>query len=273
MPAIHPARLKQQTDLVAQHFEQPDALVRSLHHLLDFYADRANRPGQSRGPDPLLTAYHVKAPVLRQVVLELSPLAQADPDTGLAVCQAMWKQPYLEFRLMASSLLGELPAEPAARIVQQVKTWAVRDTDLRILDSLALDGLKRVRKEHPQVLIRSAEAWLLDKEYDAQRLGMRLLLPLVNDPDFPNLPVIFRIIQPYIRQAPRRLRPEILDLLAALARRSPVETASYLRQTLTLPESPDTAWFIRQIAPAFPPEIEERLRSTVRGLGALPGKQ
>lgn len=272
MPAIHPARLKQQTDLVAQHFDQPEALVRSLHHLLDFYADRANRPGQSRDPDPLLTAYHVKPPVLRQVVLELLPLAQADPETGFAVCQAMWQQPYLEFRLMASSLLGELPAEPAARILEQVKAWAVRDTDLQLLDALALDGLKRVRKDQPQVLIRAAETWLLGKEYDAQRLGMRLLLPVVKDPDFPNLPVIFRILQPYIRQAPSRLRPEILDLLTALAHRSPVETGSYLRQTLTLPDSPDTAWLIRQSASVFPPEIEERLRNTVRGLGAQTGK-
>jgi hypothetical protein len=81
------------------------------------------------------------------------------------------------------------------------------------------------------------------------------------------LPVIFRLLLPYLRQAPGRLRPDILDVLAALAVRSPVETASYLRQALTLPDSSDTAWLIRQSASTFPPEIEERLRSSVRGLG------
>jgi len=268
MPAIHPARLKQQAILVTQHFGEPAALIRSLHHLLDFYADRASRPGQTRDPAPLLVAYHVKPPVLRQVVLELAPLAQADPDEGLALCQAMWAQPYLEFRLMACSLLGELPADPPERILGQVRSWVDRDTDLRLLDAIAGSSLKRVCKEQPQAMVQAAESWLAEKNLDSRRIGLRLLLPLVNDPTYPNLPVIFRLLLPFVRQAPGRLRPDILDLLVALAQRSPVETASYLRQALTLPESPDTAWLIRQSAYAFPPEIEARLRGSVRGLGA-----
>jgi hypothetical protein len=267
MPAIHPARLKQQAILVAQHFGDPAALVRSLHHLMDFYADRANRPSHAGSPAPLLPAYHVKPPVLRQVVLELAPLAQADPDSGLVLCQAMWAQPYLEFRLMACALLGELPPDPAERILAQVKSWAVRDTDVSLLDAMARDGLKRVRKEQTPALVQATGSWLSEKELDSRRMGLRLLLPLVNDSGYPNLPVVFRLLLPYIRQAPGRIRPDILDVVAALAMRSPVETASYLRQALTMPDSPDTAWLIRQSASAFPPEIEERLRSSVRGLG------
>ena len=273
MPAIHPARLKQQAILVTQHFGDPPALVRSLHHLMDFYADRASRPSQAGRPAPLLPAYHVKPPVLRQVVLELAPLAQDDPDCGLALCQAMWAQPYLEFRLMACSLLGELPPDPPERILAQVKSWAVRDTDVTLLDALARDGLKRVRKEQSVTLVKVTEVLLSAKELDARRMGLRLLLPLVRDPGYPNLPVVFRLLLPYVRQAPGRLRPDILDVVIALAVRSPVETASYLRQALTLPDSPDTAWLIRQSASAFPPEIEERLRSSVRGLGMKPAAE
>ena len=139
MPAIHPARLKQQAILVAQHFSEPAALVRSLHHLLDFYADRASRPSQHGQPAPLLASYHVRPPVLRQVVMELSPIAQADPDGGLAVCQAMWQQPYLEFRLMACTLLGELPCDEPRRILEQVKAWADRDTDVHLLNAMLKD--------------------------------------------------------------------------------------------------------------------------------------
>lgn len=267
MPAIHPARLKQQAILVAQHFGDPAALVRSLHHLMDFYADRASRPSLAGSPAPLLPAYHVKPPVLRQVVHELAPLAQDDPDSGLAMCQAMWAQPYLEFRLMSCALLGELPPDPPGRILEQVKSWASRDTDVSLLDALARDGLKRVRKEQSPAMVKATEGWLSDKDLDARRMGLRLLLPLVHDPGYPNLPVVFRLLLPYVRQAPGRLRPDILDVVVALAMRSPVETASYLRQALTLPDSPDAAWFIRQSASAFPPEIEERLRGSVRGLG------
>jgi hypothetical protein len=202
--------------------------------------------------------------VLRQVVAELAPLAQADPAAGLELCQAMWQQPYLEFRLMACSLLGELPADPPLPRLDQVSAWVGRDTELRIFDALAHDALKRVRKEHPSALVRAIQGWLAEKDLQTRRLGLRALLTLAGDPDYPNLPVIFRLLQPFIRQAPSRLRPDILDILSVLARQEPVETASFLRQILSMPESPDVAWVIRQVASAFPPEQEERLRSAVR---------
>jgi hypothetical protein len=59
MPAIQPARLRQQAALMVEHFDQPAAFVRSLHHLLEYYADRAHRPGQAGKPPALLAAYNV----------------------------------------------------------------------------------------------------------------------------------------------------------------------------------------------------------------------
>ena len=267
MPAIHPARLKQQAMLVAQHSDDPAALVRSLHHLLDFYADRAQRHGQSGLPRPLLAAYRVKPPVLRQVHIELVPLMQSDPEAGVTLIQALWSQPYLEFRLLAASLLGELPSDPPARILEVVRGWVRPDTEQRMLDAIAQDGLKRLPQERPEALVEAISAWLADKEIGYQRFGLRLLLPLVGDPGYSNLPALFRLAQPFVRIAPNKLRPDILDVLAALARRSPVETASFLRQVLTMPESPDTAWLIRQSVAFFPPEMQERLRSAVRPPG------
>ena len=264
MPAIHPARLKQQAMLLAQHYDEPPVLVRSLHHLLDFYADRAQRPGQSGIPRPLLAAYRVKPPVLRQVERELAPLVQADPEAGWALVQMLWEQPYLEFRTLAASLLGELPPDPPGRIFEAVRSWVRKDTEQALVDALSHSGLMRLRQEHPDVMIKALSDLLGDKDLNNQRLGLRILLPLVDDPPYPNLPALFRLIQPFVRVAPNKLRPDILDVLASMARRSPVETASFLRQILTMPENPDTAWLIRQSISAFPQEIQERLRSAVR---------
>jgi hypothetical protein len=57
-----------------------------------------------------------------------------------------------------------------------------------------------------------------------------------------------------------------LDVLIALARCSPRETAFFLRQSLELPNSPDTPWLIRQTARYFPADIQESLRAAVRGV-------
>jgi hypothetical protein len=55
-----------------------------------------------------------------------------------------------------------------------------------------------------------------------------------------------------------------LDALNALARRSPKETAYFLRQMAEIPNSPDAAWLIRRCLPEFPPEIQPGLRSAAR---------
>ncbi len=123
MPAISPARLKHQAALLAEHFDDPPAFVRSLHHLLESYSNRVYRPGQAGELPPLLQTYRVQPPVLRQLLLAIAPLASKNPDAGLALCDALWEQPYLEFRLLAASLLGQLPCSPAEPVIARMKAW------------------------------------------------------------------------------------------------------------------------------------------------------
>ena len=69
---------------------------------------------------------------------------------------------------------------------------------------------------------------------------------------------------PYTRKAPLQVRADILDALAALALRSPKETAYLLRQSLNSPENPDTALLIRKLLDVFPPDLQESLRQALR---------
>ena len=90
MPAIHPARLKKQVAQLVNNFEQPDGFVRSLHQLMSYYAERIQRPGQSGEPTPLITAYKVRRPVLRQIQGALAPLAKSKPEAAITLCDALW---------------------------------------------------------------------------------------------------------------------------------------------------------------------------------------
>jgi hypothetical protein len=264
MPAILPARLRQQAALLVKHFYKPAAFVRSLHHLLDGYADRVHRPGQAGEPPPLLTAYKVRPPVLRQILLELAPLARDDPESGLTLCDALWEQPYLEFRLLAASLLGQIPCIPSEPILERLHAWIKPEVEARLVDALFTHGLACLRQKDPMALIGLAESWLNEKDWFYQQMGLRLLLPLINDPQFENLPVFYRLILPLTRTAPVRLRPDLLDVLAALTRRSPNETAYFLQRTAAMPNSPDTAWLIRQSLHEFPEKMREGLRDLSR---------
>jgi len=266
VPAIQPARLRHQAALLTQHFHEPEAFIRGLHYLFDFYADRTQHPGLSSRPSPLIDAYNVRPQVLRLIILEISPLVIEDPEQGLVLCDTLWKEPFLEFKSMGAILLGQIPPNPAQRITDQAKTWIAPDLEEYTLGLILDHGLARIRLENPQMLIQLIQTWLEDSDPFYRIIGLRTLLTLIEHPKYENLPVAYGLLQSFARSAPSVLRADLLDVLAALARRSPQETAYFLRQTLSTPGAEDTAWLIRQILSEFPPEIRENLRMTLKKL-------
>lgn len=265
MPAIQPTRLKQQAAVLADSFTNPPAYVRGLHDLLDFYADRAHRPGQSGIPASLTTAYKVRQPVLRHILQEIIPLAVQNPRAGLTLCDALWAEPYLEFRLLCSQLMGQIPVSEPEMIIERLNAWLKSDLDPHLINALLENSLAYLRQHYPQTMVKLAQNWLDRSNIFYQQLGLRTLLPMAKDPAFENLPAFFRLVHPLVRKAPIGLRPDLLDIIEALARRSPTETAFFLRQTLALPNSPDAPWVLRQVLIQFPPEMQKNLRAHLRG--------
>lgn len=266
MPAIHPNQLKQQAVELADNFEDADAYIRNLHDLLEFYSNRARRPGQSGKPRPLIKSYDASPPVMRQVLNEISPLAQENPKLGLNLCDALWEQPYLEFRQLSAMLLGEISPDPPDLITNRVRLWLSKDLEEYLIAILLTQALKRVQIKEPQVLIDLIQEWLEHPDDFYNHIGLQALILLIQDPNFENIPSFFRLIQPLARSSHANLHPDLLDVLEALAQRSPQETSFFLRRTLEMPNAEDTPWLIRQTLHAFPPDIQENLRAIVRGI-------
>ena len=264
MPAINLPRLRQQAAELAGLFDQPEAFLRSLNDLLDLYADRVHRFGQAGEPPPLIKAYHVPPPMLRQLALELNPYAAQDAARTLALCDLLWEEPMLEPRLLAAILLGQAPLTPVDLIAERVQRWAQPISEDRLINALVQHGLSRVSREQPQRLLQESSEWLTSGDTSLERLGLRALSLLVSAPNFDNLPAVLHQLTPFVRTAPFPIRADIIDLLIALARRSPRETAYSLRQTLEAPDHPETAWFIRQTMNYFPAETQASLRTALR---------
>jgi hypothetical protein len=153
----------------------------------------------------------------------------------------------------------------------RIRTWIKPELEDYLINALLTHGLVYLRQQEPEAIIRLVQNWLLSEDRFARLLGLRALIPMIEDPGFENLPVFFRMIQPITRTTQPALRQELLDVLAALASRSPKETAYFLRQTLDMPGATDTPWLIRQSLGKFPPDIQTSLRAAVRGKGAQPG--
>jgi hypothetical protein len=86
------------------------------------------------------------------------------------------------------------------------------------------------------------------------------VLPAVQDRDFVNLPPLFQIVTPIIKSAPLSIQGELLDVINAFAKRSPVETAYILRQILGSSTRSATVRIIRKSLPMFDPLTQEKLR-------------
>ena len=265
MPAIQPARLKIQAAQLAEKFTDPPAFSLRLNELIEFYADRTYRPGQDSDPQPLLKAFNVPTPVLRQVSKELSKPSAANREAALALCDALWLKPVLEFRLLAAMILGQVAVQPMEDILGRVNAWAIPSTESRLIQALIADGLISVRLDWPDQYLHQIEIWLSSGKLFYSQLGLQALLPLLEMVEFDNLPAGMRMITPLVRAAPQSLRPDLLQVIQRLAARSPKETAFFLRQNLIIKEdNPGTAWLTRQSLAYFPADTRAVLRAALK---------
>jgi len=264
MPAINPARLKKQSADLAGRYSDPAAFVRDLHNLLSLYSDHTHRQGQAGKPSPLLDTYNAPPQVMRTVWLELSLQIKHHPGTAIPLCDALWAEPNYDLRLLAARLLGSLPAEPPEPVVERLQEWVCQIPEDAILDGILQYGFTGLKEDAPEKLVELVSTWLELSDICMQQAGLRALLILVDQPGGEHLPSVFHMVTPFIRTAPSRLRPDILAVLTALAASSPSETAYLLRQNLSAPNNPDTAWIIRQVMDEFPAETRLSLRQEIK---------
>ena len=265
MPAIQPARLKKQASELASKFAHPALFVRELHALLNMYSDHTHRSGQANIPSPLRESYNTSPPVMRQVWQELTPMIKSHPADVLPLCDALWAESNYDLQLLAARLLGQVPIEPTDLMIDHLQSWVRQGIDKHLLDKLLEYGLAPIQQAAPEQQLDLVSSWLASSDLAIQQVGLRALLPMLKSSEAENLPTIFRMLTPFLRVAPSHMRPDIISVLATLAYRSPSETAFLLRQNLSAPNNPDTAWLIRQVLGEFPEETQSGLRKAMKG--------
>lgn len=264
MPAIQPARLKTQAARLAETYSQPASFTRGLSDLMEEYADYTHRHGQTGKPAPLLPSFSVPIPVLRQVWFELLPFISSDPQAALVLSDALWDHPSLEHRTLAADILGQLPENFKNEVITRVQLWAGAGIEDRLIDALLERSLARLRSQSALAVTALVEHWLSSSDKINKQLGLRLLHSLASDPSFTDLPVLFRLLTPYLRIAPHPLRSEITSILISLIHRSAPEVAYLIHQNLTMENNPDTAWLLRQVISEFPLDLQAMLRESAR---------
>jgi hypothetical protein len=264
MPAAELSRLRMQINGLIERFSDPASFRLALRDLLEMYANRAYRPGQAIQPQPLLPSYRVAPLITHQLELELSKTCLEQPVQALEVIEVLWHDPYLEPRLLAAGLLGAIPASQGEAVVQKLRTWAVPAENFRMLDALFRHATTQMRREAPHLLFSLYEEWINSPQTITRSLGVRALIPIIEDEAFENLPPVFRLLSPLVQSSPTALQTDLHAALETLSRRTPIETAYFLRQALSMAPGPNTARLIRRCLPLFAPPQQASLRAALQ---------
>ncbi|NWG05446.1 MAG: DNA alkylation repair protein [Chloroflexi bacterium] len=262
MPAIDLARLKKQTARLADLFDQPSAFLRELREVLDHYINRTLR-SQGVAPSSVLPTYRTPAVVLRQIEIELGPVAEKQPIQALELADALWDEGWLETRLLAAFLLGRIPPQEE-RLLARLTAWtqAVRDPNVRA--ALLTTSLTRLRKETPDLFLVLVKEWLHPARQRMWSNGIQALVPLISSPDFDNLPPIFEIVEPILKASPAALQSDIKELFVTLYQASPDETVFFIQQILKDTKNPLPAVTLRRMSPDLPQDFQASVRELLR---------
>ncbi len=272
MPAISLSHLRTHTAYLVDQFGAPAKFVADLRALLEFYQDRTRRRTQMVVRTSL-PAFNTPGPVLRQILIALTPPAEERPLEAIAVVDALWQAGFLETRVLAAMLVGRVPPESAMPLYGKLENWLEESREREIQRAILHDSLARVRREQPAVLLHLVEAWLESASFRRQVWGMQALTPLLDEPGFEDLPSVFRILRPAVQSAGPATQVALADCLEALGRISPGETFYFLRQILLEDPPPMMVRTLQRILPTLPPLLQEKLRTELRVAGKGPRQQ
>jgi hypothetical protein len=272
MTAVDLQRLRDQINNLTWKITRPEEFHTAINDLFEFYADRVYRPGKAAPTARLISAYHISPLVLRQLNLDLPAHCNENPAAALAVADHLWQDPFLETRCLATMILGMVPLNPPEVVLERLKNWCIPEEEISALKSLLARGSERLRHETPELWLNVIRGWAERTQIEYRGLALLALQPFVEDQDFENLPPIYKILNPVLRDATSKIQREIEDLLVIFARRSAVETAFFLRQTLAMGCNSITMRIIRRVLPEFPAPLQTNLRNALLNAPTLPNQ-
>lgn len=249
--------------MLVEKFDQPAVFLKQLHEILDAYADRTLRAGAVASPISVLPAYRTPQSVLRQIEMELGPLTAIFPEQAMGLTDALWKDGYLESRLLAAALLGRIHPDTSL-LLERITAWVSRTRDDQLRLALLSTSLSRIRREAPTRFLQLMRNWFDPATPKMWANAIHAIIPLIEDPAYENLPPVYSLLSPVIKSMPSIMQNDLADLINALYAASPVETTYFLRQVIIGASSPQLPVTIRRILPQLPAKLQPVILDMVR---------
>lgn len=266
MPAVDPRRLRFQIDKLMVFFDSPAQFHQNLKELFSLYANYALRFGDSAPTQPLIPVYNLPKPVIRQLQIDLNHRMKDNPQAALALADELWQDSHMEIKQTAIRILGSVHIDKPDPILARLTHWIAPELDRTLTNHLLSTGAHQLQNDFSSDWERFILSLLEKKQPEWVALGIRGLSEGVENPSFQNLPAIFRLISPVIREPHSAYIHDLQHLISKLIQRSPAETALFLKQTLSISDSLQTARVIKGCLELFPDELRRELETAIEGI-------
>jgi hypothetical protein len=229
MTAVDPQRLAREIESLDTVLDDPKSLRSRVIALLDIYADRTRRTGAGANPERTPWSFDVPSPILRSLKLYLQEKLVSKTKLAWEITDELWHAGYRETQLLATNVLM-LCSDP--KVAEWVEEHAVESVDNATMATLARDGLSGWRQSAPQDFITATSRWLQDEKAMIRAFSLYGLGAAVRDPAFEDLPAVFSLLHDFTQPTRGDSRRALLELVRALANRSPAETTHFLLEGL-----------------------------------------
>jgi hypothetical protein len=262
MPPIDPLILRDRAASVADPFPEALGVASKVRAVLDDYADRLHRMSPRLTSRAVDNAYRAPPPVARAIVAALREVILAHPLPALSVLHAIWAGGSREERRIAAELLGHIITTIPSEALGLIELWLPTLNSTEAADALADLGLGPLLRADPRYIVH-LQRWIGHKRKWARRFSVAALWPLIQLPEWDNLPAALEVIRPVMADPDAEVRHITADVLKGLAAKTPREVACFLREQATRPNH-HAHWVVRAAMLALPPADQADITRALR---------
>jgi len=264
MAAIDLTRLNKQIEALKQVFSQPAEFRRQFHETLQFYHRYAHRQHKDAVPVSFMRVYDLPDQILPQIANGLSLKARPEPNETLAVVDELWRDEHFEARDLATHLLGQIPLTVKIEVFERIRQWSSMPLDRAVVKALFVKGSQRLRSEDPNGWTKFVGDMLNSPVERLQNHGLYALSLLIEQAHSDLFPQFFRWIRPFLQSDQSLIEANLSQVIAALAHRSPAETAYVLKEVLSDTDGSGIERRVRTYLPYFDEQLSEGLQASIR---------
>ena len=266
MPAIDNTLVREQAAELAELYNSPQELIRSLGKILEQHADPTLRQSLVVSINAPLSGYGIPQPVLRAILGQLRKQVRKNLDCAFELSEVLWTSGSREERWLAGELLSLCTSTDPGLAEEILNRWRLDLQDAGMADALGLSAGAAILRLNTLEHLSDVRVWLHAGHRWTRRFGLAALVGLVQSGDFRDGAAILETIKTSMSESDTEVRSAVAWLLRELTLVSPLDVVRFLRDWANSMNR-QAHWIIRHSLSMLDSQARSEIQLALRGSG------